>query len=389
MKHLNENFRRQNADTLETPTAFLPFSGDSKIEFRLANIDPNGNCTDGIVRTYSDIINLYTTDTIELWDDKSYLNIFVAKSLVVPNNFQAGGVGTFPWSDWLPFKGIGVTAKSVKSENEFLANEDLITHEVGHWLDLYHVFASDGCDDDDFVDDTPIQLEPNFGCPEYPQFSCDSILGDMFSNYMDYTNCTNMFTTGQIERMWGALNSDVGGRNNLWTANNLILTGTDIEDENPTCGQIPIADFGHGQFFEYYCHPANVPFWDASWRGKATSWKWHFENGTPSISTEEKPIISYESSGNYSVTLIASNDFGSDTISRDIDILVLPPSPYYLPSNLKEDFENNDNLEDKFYIFDQDNKAKWELTSQAGFNSSKSAYINYHLFGAAGSGSAP
>ena len=54
---LNDCFRRKNADTVDTRTEFLPLVGDTKIEFTLAEIDPNGNPANGITRTSTDIEN--------------------------------------------------------------------------------------------------------------------------------------------------------------------------------------------------------------------------------------------------------------------------------------------------------------------------------------------
>lgn len=77
------------------------------------------------------------------------------------------------------------------------------THEVGHWLDLRHIWGDYiGCGGSgDFVYDTPDQNNPHTGCPSFPQASCGS--NDMFMNYMDYTNdaCMNLFTIGQRNRM--------------------------------------------------------------------------------------------------------------------------------------------------------------------------------------------
>ena len=60
---LNKDYRRLNADTVNTPSPFKPLSADCNIEFRLAQLDPNGNCTDGIVRVFSTETNLAHDDT--------------------------------------------------------------------------------------------------------------------------------------------------------------------------------------------------------------------------------------------------------------------------------------------------------------------------------------
>jgi hypothetical protein len=84
------------------------------------------------------------------------------------------------------------------------------THEIGHWLNLFHIWGDDGtgCNGTDEVDDTPNQADENTGCPGFPSPSCaNDPNGDMFMNYMDYTDdaCMFMFTAGQVTRMQAAL----------------------------------------------------------------------------------------------------------------------------------------------------------------------------------------
>jgi hypothetical protein len=76
-----------------------------------------------------------------------------------------------------------------------------LTHEVGHYLNLRHIWGDGRCNRDDFVSDTPTSSAANYGCPDYPDVSCRS--NDMTMNYMDYTDdaCMNMFTEGQNDRM--------------------------------------------------------------------------------------------------------------------------------------------------------------------------------------------
>lgn len=75
------------------------------------------------------------------------------------------------------------------------------THEVGHWLNLRHIWGDGRCKQDDFVADTPSSDGANYGCPSYPTRNCRT--NDMTMNYMDYTDdaCMNMFTDGQNDRM--------------------------------------------------------------------------------------------------------------------------------------------------------------------------------------------
>ncbi|CAM1351922.1 M43 family zinc metalloprotease [Tenacibaculum crassostreae] len=76
-----------------------------------------------------------------------------------------------------------------------------LTHEIGHYLNLRHIWGDGRCRQDDFVEDTPASDAANYGCPSYPDVSCKS--ADMTMNYMDYTDdaCMYMFTDGQRNRM--------------------------------------------------------------------------------------------------------------------------------------------------------------------------------------------
>lgn len=77
------------------------------------------------------------------------------------------------------------------------------THEVGHYLNLRHIWGDATCGTD-LVDDTPLHNTYNFGCPTYPHLStCTGTPVEMTMNYMDYTDdpCMFMFSNGQKSRM--------------------------------------------------------------------------------------------------------------------------------------------------------------------------------------------
>lgn len=78
------------------------------------------------------------------------------------------------------------------------------THEIGHWLNLRHIWGDASCGDD-LVGDTPVHTGSNFGCPSFPLNStCGGTSHPMMTmNYMDYTDdpCMYMFTLGQKTRM--------------------------------------------------------------------------------------------------------------------------------------------------------------------------------------------
>ena len=87
-----------------------------------------------------------------------------------------------------------------------------VTHEVGHWVGLFHTFQ-DGCTNpNDEVDDTPAQAEPTSGCPTTKPDTCKGSQwpgADLISNYMDYSDdvCYTEFTPGQVTRATGAVST--------------------------------------------------------------------------------------------------------------------------------------------------------------------------------------
>ncbi len=206
---LNEDFARKNANSIDTPTDFN--AAATAIQFCLANVDPNGNPSNGITRyATDDDFEANEIDIMEstIWDRNKYLNIysaFLSSGLLgyspvptassLPSDADGDAIVVFNAA----FGGPGFSA---------LAPYDLgrtTTHEVGHWLGLNHVWGptESSCLIDDGLDDTPIQETFNEGCPNHPSPSCNNN-GDMFMNFMDYVNdeCMNAFSRDQADYMY-------------------------------------------------------------------------------------------------------------------------------------------------------------------------------------------
>lgn len=211
---LNEDFRRTNGDADNT----WPQAADTQIEFCLASVDPNGNATNGITRKYSSKSTWGTNDAmknssqggVDPWNTSEYLNMWVCNiggGILGYAQFPGGSAAT----DGVVM-GPNYFGSSAKGSGFYLsAPFDLgrtTTHEVGHFLNLRHIWGDGGCGVDDFVSDTPASDAANGGCPTTHQ-SCGST--DMVQNYMDYTNdsCMNLYTQGQKDRMRAVL--AVGG----------------------------------------------------------------------------------------------------------------------------------------------------------------------------------
>jgi hypothetical protein len=211
---LNRDFARTNQDANNTASVFQGVAVNTNIQFCLAQRDPSGNATTGIERRQSsstsfssnDNVKHFSTGGLDAWPAASYLNLWVCnlgQGLLGYAQFPGGPAST---------DGVVVLYSSVGS----IANPNPLggaynigrtaTHEVGHWVNLRHIWGDDGngCTGSDLVGDTPNQGSENYGCPAFPHVTCSNgPNGDMFMNYMDYTddNCMNMYSAGQASRM--------------------------------------------------------------------------------------------------------------------------------------------------------------------------------------------
>ena len=227
---LNEDFRKLNADANQTPAIYAGLAADANVQFVLAKRDPSGAATTGIVHKLTKVVSWSTNDAVKSskrggdnpWDASKYLNLWacnLGQGLLGYAQFPGGAAST---------DGVVILYSAFGSRAKFAAGTytnayDLgrtATHEVGHWLNLRHIWGDDSgaCTGSDLVDDTPNQGAENYGCPVFPHVTCSNS-GDMSMNYMDYTDdkCMHMFSTGQSSRM-NALFAAGGARVGLLTS---------------------------------------------------------------------------------------------------------------------------------------------------------------------------
>ncbi len=198
---LNADFRRTNSDANNTWSQ----AADSEIEFCLASVDPNGNATNGITRTATtnsafgtnDAMKFSSSGGVDAWPTGDYLNMWVCGiggGILGYAQFPGGSAAT---------DGVVCDYRYFGTMGTAQAPFDLgrtTTHEVGHWLNLRHIWGDGNCNADDFVSDTPTSDAANYGCAS-GHVSCNST--DMVENYMDYSDdaCMNLYTQGQKNRM--------------------------------------------------------------------------------------------------------------------------------------------------------------------------------------------
>ncbi len=368
---INEDYSLQNADTADVIPEFKPLMANTGFEFRLATIDPNGNCTNGIDRIVSFLTDL-GTDTAKFnpWPANKYLNIWTVNKFgashegaaayayapgSAPNTLRGSADGVISLASYVGSIGIS------NATNAFT-----LTHEIGHCLNLRHVWGATNQPDvscgDDLVGDTPQTKGSPVGVCNLALSVCNPPTIENVQNYMDYSYCNAMFTLGQKARMIACLNSSTAGRNNLWTTANLIATGT---DGSPVQVCAPRADFY--PLRDHVCSGDSVLFVATCFNTDTiTSYLWSFPGGSPSSSTLQNPNVLYSAPGPYNVTLTATNQFGSGSVTKDT-VINVSDAPAFTPPYFN-DFEASTNFPGPGGYVVNDSGVTWQRITTVGYS---------------------
>jgi PKD repeat protein len=407
LRVLNLDYNRQNADANSTRNTadapFIPIAGDMEVEFKLAKKDPQGNCTNGIVRINAPELTYNANDDCKYdsnggsdqWPMDKYLNIWVV------NSIENDGPGMILGYAYLPYwpngenYGILIRHDTFGTIGTSTSDGRTMTHEMGHLLGLQHIFdtgwsGDTGCHDTDCNDagdyccDTPPQTEANWSCsmtwnscnlvPLNDDFGFDAF--DQIENYMSYNACQNMFSMDQVGIMQQNF-VDIDFLANMVTPANIIATG--INDPAVLCK----AEFD--ALKKAVCVGEAVQFLDYSFHGPS-SWTWtitpgvagsdwQFVGGTTANSQD--PQIQFNTPGIYSISLLVSDGTDNDTEIKNNLITVLPSNqtlPYW------EGFEAYSTLSStqNWVVVNTAENAEFEITTTASHSGSKSAKLQNH-----------
>jgi hypothetical protein len=237
---MNLDYQALNADYGNARPDFLNARGNAGITFCLAVMDPDGNATTGITRT-STAQAWFDPDTqtddmksapdgIAPWDPFHYLNIWICDI----SSGATGGLVTAGYA-YLPYGGVvGSPIDGLVLDYSYGTGvgDRTATHEVGHYLGLLHPWGDGGCGSTDGVDDTPVTDSPTYSCSNTGLIKCSVLT--QYENFMDYSNCTMMFTIDQVAVMSAILNS----------SRSELLNGNGCSGTEPPGGCLPTSANG-------------------------------------------------------------------------------------------------------------------------------------------------
>ncbi|MBW7868659.1 MAG: T9SS type A sorting domain-containing protein [Brumimicrobium sp.] len=389
---LNRDYAKLNADTASVIPEFQSIIGKAYIRFKLATQDPVGNPTTGIVRHFTHESNIGDAySKLDQWPRSRYLNIWTVKKIYS----GAAGYSQYPTN----VEGAAGFMDGVVVLHNYVADNGTsnpyssraVTHEVGHYLGLPHVWGDNNdpmqaCGDDG-IEDTPRTRGYDF-CPlnqsypsGYPPHSgktypdnamiCNDTVVENFQNYMDYSYCSHMFTQLQVKYMRTSLKSNTSGRMTMVSEANLANSIPDgvVAD--------PVADFFTNSKEIVSCVGSSVKFNNYSW-GITTSsptYTWTFEDADVTTSNDVNPTVSFTSPGWKTVTLKVEDHGKSNTITKESFIWIAPNWPVF-NGLVNIDFNTPSQQYAGIALNPQNYDYAWEVLPNVGTNGSGAIFLD-------------
>lgn len=245
LDRINVDYNNQNANLATVPAIFRSQIGNPEITFCLATTDPSGQPSSGINRIQTRVETIGNSVSVDgrprikytslggqdAWDTDKYLNVWVGSRAIFL------GESTFPNEEPTVEQGIIIDPRYIgANDDQQFGLGRVLTHEIGHYLGLFHLWGLEtGCNNDDGVDDTPMQDEPYFGCQPFPQVSCGS--ADMTMNFMNTMDddCMSFFTQAQVDIMHRVLQT---------SRQALVNQSCRVQENVPDLSMIPIRNLG-------------------------------------------------------------------------------------------------------------------------------------------------
>lgn len=376
---LNNDYRKKSGTSGYNTN---PVGADANIEFALAVRDPNGNPTNGIDRiSYdkefwqeADVENDLKPNTI--WDPTKYFNLWVV-------NFGGDLDGVLGYAQFPVGSTLGgldetglASTDGVIIGYKFFGNLDYndgsfnldstygygrtATHEIGHWLGLRHIWGDDTCGED-YVADTPVHEDSNFGCFTHPKSNACGTADEMFENYMDYTDdtCMNIFTLNQVDRFNTVLANSVR-RKELLTSNALTpvsLVSNDgevvVRPSFSLCGGRP---YGNFKIINRGSNNITSAVLSINDNGSTYTKNW---SGTLTTNQEAVLPVMFSGTGTITATLTSVNGGADSKTSNNTSsyaYTLSATSPNYTATSVKLDLKL-----DKY-----GSETTWELINSSG-----------------------
>lgn len=370
---LNRDYQKKNADTINVVSSYTNNIANVGIAFQLATIDPDGNCTNGIIRHYTSN-TIWDANDFSLftytWPRDKYVNIYVVRSInIAPAYSFLPSVPVIDSADVIVAQ--HNTIGSIGTSN--VSNSRVITHEMGHWLNLLHIWGGSNsagvvCGDDG-VSDTPI-TKGFMTCSPANAAICTPPIPENYQNYMDYTPCKIMFTTGQATRMLNCLNGTQNNRNNLFSPTNLLATG--ITGSVGHC--IPLVEIAPVES-KTLCAGKSITIKSFTCNANASSYAWTTSgNAVLSATNTSSVSVTPSIAGNYTIICTASAAGGASSSSIVITAI---PNIAYAPGNYFESFEGP-GLPSNWQFLDPivSSSSYWSVTMDGSSEGLNSAFVN-------------